>query len=397
MSSPESATTSRDDHTETESAGKAAHPIELFFDLVYVFGFTQVVALLVYGHDLKSSLRGLLVLALLWWSWEVWTWTMNAVDLSNRSRRVVVLAAMIAIFVVGYSIPTAFSGGAMWFAAGYVCSRLLAGYVFWSGTVDDAVQHASVRSFLYSSMVAPVLLLIGAGIGGSALPWIWLAALAFEVASAVVAGQREWHIDVEHFAERHGLIMIIALGEAIIAVGVALNSAAGDDAGASWSLAWRLGIALVGVSVMWWAYFDKMQVIWERRLEEADAASAGRIAQDLYTLGHFPMLAGIVCFAVALEEAFLHPLDPLTGFTRWMLGLSVALYFLPQVAATYRAWGVIVGERVVGVIVVGVLAAVLPMRAELAVLLVTLVLIATITVEYWRFRDEVRSSAHLRR
>jgi len=188
--------------------------------------------------------------------------------------------------------------------------------------------------------------------------------------------------------------MIIALGEAIIAVGVALT---GDDVEATLAVFWRLAIGLVGVAVMWWAYFDKMQVIWERRLDEADVASTGRVARDLYTLSHYPMITGIVFFAVALEEAFLHPIDPLTGFTRWMLAISVALYFLSQAAATYRAWGAVQYERAIGVCVIAALSAFLNTSAEVAVLLVIVVMILTITAEYWRFRDEVKANPHLRR
>jgi len=380
-----------------QTQSKTAHPIELFFDLVYVFGFTRVVGLIVHDHDLASVLHGALLLGLLWWSWGTWTWTMNAVDLTNRVRRVLILISMLGIFLMGYAIPTAFTGDAIWMAAGYVFSRVIAATVMWFGTLDDAVEHESIRAYLPVSLVAPVLIVIGAVIGGSALAWIWLAALFVEVASAVMAGQSEWHIDVEHFAERHGLIMIIALGEAIIAVGVALTTAAGDDASLSFALAWRLGVGLVGVCAMWWAYFDKLQTIWETRLHQADVMSAGRLARDIYSIAHYPMITGIVFFAVALEEAFLHPVDPLTTFTRWMLASSIALYFLSQAAAMYRAFGNVMYERIVGVAIVAALAAFLSIKAELVVLLVTIVMIVMMTLEYWRFREEVQANPHLRR
>ena len=380
-----------------EQEGKAAHPIELFFDLVYVFGFTRVVGLIVHDHDLTSALQGALILGLLWWSWGTWTWTMNAVDLTDRFRRVLILVAMIAIFVMGYSIPTAFEDGALWMAGGYLVSRLIAGVVMWFGTLDDAVEHESIRRYLPLSAVSPVLVVIGAALGGSAQVWIWVAALFVEVASAIAAGSSEWHVDAEHFAERHGLIMIIALGEAIIAVGVALTAAAGDDVGPSFEIVWRIAVGAIGVGVMWWAYFDKLQVIWERGLHEADTMRTGALARDLYSLGHYPMLVGIVFYAVALEEAFLHPLDPPTTFTRWMLAVSIALYFLSQAAAIYRAYGQVIRERIAGVILAVLLAAFLPIKAELVVLLVTLVMIAMMALEYWRFRDEVRANPHLRR
>ena len=101
---------------------------------------------------------------------------------------------------------------------------------------------------------------------------------------------------------------------------------------------------------MWRAYFDKLQVILERRLHEADVASTGPLARDLYSLSHYPILVGIVFFAVALEEAFLHPVDPPTTFTRWMLAVSIALYFLSQTAAMHRAYGQVMYERIADVV-----------------------------------------------
>lgn len=377
--------------------GKVAHPIELFFDLVYVFAFTRVVGLIVHDHNLESALKGALILAILWWSWGTWTWTMNAVDLTNRLRRVVVLVSMLGVFIMGFAVPTAFEGDGTWFAAGYVLTRLLAGAVAWFGTTDDAVEHESMRRFLPVSVPAPALIVVGALVGGDALPWIWLAAAVIEVGSALLAGNSEWHIDASHFAERHGLITIIALGEAIIAVGVAVTAAAGEEIDVTSTIVWQLGIGLVGVCTMWWAYFDKMQVIWEQALEQAGPQETGRLGRDVYSIAHYPMIAGIVFFAVGLEEAFLHPLDPPTGFTRWMLATAVALYLLSQAAATYRCWGTITYERIAGVVIVAGFVAVADMKAELVVLIMTMLMMATMAAEYWRFREEVQANPHLRR
>lgn len=385
------------DEHHADEAGKAAHPIELFFDLVYVFGFTRVVGLIVRDHNLTSVLQGALILGLLWWSWGVWTWTMNAVDLTNRLRRVAILLAMIGIFLMGYAVPTAFGGDGIWLGAGYFISRFFAALVGWFGSPDDAVEQESVRKFIPVSFVAPVMVIVGALVGGDALEWIWFAALLIEVCTAFLAGQSEWHVDAEHFAERHGLIMIIAMGEAIIAVGVALTAAAGEGAEVSLALAWRLGVGLMAVSVFWWAYFDKLQAIWEGRLDQADAMSTGKIGRDLYSLSHYPMITGVVFFAVALEEAFLHPADPLTSFTRWMLATSIVLYFLAQAAAMFRAYGNIMWERVGGVVVIVIATFSLNLKADLMIVLVTTILVVTITAEYFRFREVVRSNPALRR
>ncbi len=382
---------------ETHTEGKAAHPIELFFDLVYVFGFTRVVGLIVHDHNLTSALQGALILGLLWWSWGVWTWTMNAVDLTSRLRRVAILLAMIGIFLMGYAVPNAFDGDGIWLGIGYFISRFFAALVGWFGSPDDEVEQASVRNFIPISFIAPVVVIVGGLVGGDALEWIWLVALLIEVGTALLAGQNEWHVDAEHFAERHGLIMIIALGEAIIAVGIALTAAAGEGAEISVALAWRLGVGLAAVGVFWWAYFDKLQVIWETRLHEADAMETGKIGRDLYSLSHYPMITGVVFFAVALEEAFLHPADPLTGFTRWMLATSISLYLIAQAVAIYRAYRQIMRERIIGVVLIWIVSFTLDLKADLMIVLVTLILVITITAEYFRYREEVLSNPHLRR
>jgi len=380
-----------------EAEGKVAHPIELFFDLVYVFAFTRIVSLVVHDHNLESALQGALLAGLFWWSWGTWTWTMNAVDLRDRFRRVLILASMGGIFLMGYAVPTAFSTDGIWLAVGYVFTRILSSVVMWFGTLDDAVEHEAIRQFLPLSLIAPVLVIVGGVIGGSAMQWIWFVALLVEVGSALLAGNNEWHVDAEHFAERHGLIMIIALGEAIIAVGVALTAAAGDDAAISIELAWRLGVGLLGVCVMWWAYFDKLQGIWETRLHQASVKEAGPIARDVYTLAHYPMILGIVFFAVALEEAFLHPVDPMTPFTRWMLVTSLVLYFGAQILANLRAWRVQMWERIIVLPLIALVVFAFDVKAELMVVVVTVMLVIAMSTEYYRFRDEVRNNEALRR
>ena len=317
---------------EEELEEKAAHPLELFFDLVFVFAITQVVSLVVHDLTLAGVLRGALVLALMWWCWTNWTWATNVVNLEPRIIRVAVLASMMGVFGMAFAVPTAFKGNGDWLAFGYVAVRVIAAVVFVIGTRHDRTERKAVLSYLPISLTATAIVLVGGLIGGEALQWIWLGALSVELIATAFAGQVEWKVDAGHFAERHGLILIIALGEGIIAVGIALEGTPIDR-----SLAVLLAVGLAGVCALWWAYFDRLQDVMESALRLADAQETGRIARDVYSLLHFPMILGIVFYAVALEEAFHHPDDPMEKVAAALFVSALALYLLGQAVAVWRA------------------------------------------------------------
>ena len=364
---------------------KAAHPLELFFDLVFVFAITQVVSLIVHDLTLAGVLRGALVLALMWWAWSNWTWTTNVVDLEPRVIRVAVLASMLGVFGMAFSVPTAFEGDGGWLAFGYLLVRLIAAAVILLGTRKEPGALRAILTYLPISLAATAMVVIGGLVGGGALQWIWLAALCVEVVASASAGQADWRVDAAHFAERHGLILIIALGEGIIAVGVALGGVRIDR-----SLSIQLAVGLAGVCAMWWAYFDRLQGALETALRQADIRETGHIARDVYSLLHYPMIAGIVFYAVALEETFMHPDDPMEGVLAVLFVAAVGLYFLAQAAAVWRARRTYLYERVIGVAAIAVLVTIWDGAAKDVVRASTIVLIATMTAEYMRFRARIR-------
>jgi len=370
---------------EEELSEKAAHPLELFFDLVFVFAITQVVSLVVHDLTLAGVLRGALVLAIMWWAWTNWTWTTNVVDLDPRAIRVAVLASMLGVFGMAFAVPTAFEGDGDWLAFGYVFVRAIAAAVFVIGTRHDRDEMRAVVTYLPVSLGATTIVLIGGLVGGDALQWIWLGALTLEVVATVFAGQVDWKVDAGHFAERHGLILIIALGEGIIAVGVALEGLQIDR-----SLAIQLAVGLAGVCAMWWAYFDRLQEVMEGALRDADTRETGHIARDVYSLLHYPMLTGIVFLAVALEEAFLHPDDPMEPVVAWIFVVAIGLYFIAQAVAVWRCWRTYLYERVIGVAAIALLVAIWDGAAKDIVLVSTIILILTLTAEYLRFRARIR-------
>lgn len=364
-----------------EQEEKTAIPLELFFDLVFVFAITQVVSLIVDDLTIRGIFRGALVLALLWWAWGVWAWTTNSSDLEPRLYRAVILVSMVGVFVMAHAVPFAFEGQGRWVAIGYVFVRGLAALLGFAASTGDPVARKAFWTYTPISSIGPAVVLAGAFMG-DAQQWWWLAGFGLELAAAGVAGQADWQVDAGHFAERHGLILIIALGEAIIAVGATLT---GEEP--SLDLALLLGVGLAGACALWWAYFDRLQEGWEHALRSADLHHTGRIARDIYSILHYPMIVGIVFYAVALEQAFHHPDDPLDPIVANLLIAAVGLYLLAMVAATLRAFGTLLYERLVFVVVLAAVArGWSDGSARNIVLVSTLLLLVTMTVEYIRFR-----------
>ncbi len=317
---------------------KAVLPLELFFDLVFVLGITQTVALVVAGHDGLSLLRAFLVLAMLWWAWTQFSWTANAIDLRPPRVRFAFFAAMGAALIMAVSVPTAYEAGGIWLAVGYVSVRAIGVSLHLTGTTDQ-VMLASVRFFALISWPGPLAIVVGAFVEPPARSWIWFVGFLLEVSSAAVAGGASWHIQARHFAERHGLIYIIAIGEGIVAIGIVAAERPLNGA-----MAVALLLAIAAASLLWWSYFDRFAETVEDALRSA-GESQGVIARDAYSLGHFPMIAGVVLFAAAAEEIVAHPGDPLNDFTRLLLALSIGLAMLAQSAVVKRVGGPLLVER----------------------------------------------------
>ena len=247
----------------------------------------------------------------------------------------------------------------------------------------DVPEHPRIRgeSRWVLALASGTLLILGALFEGSQ-QWFWLGALLVNITAATVGAREEWSVDAKHFAERHGLIMIIALGEAIIVVGTQLSGAAPGREIASYLV---IGLALA--MTLYWAYFDRAQEIWEHGLRRAGPDTTGRYARDVYSFTHFPMIVGIVLSAVTLEEAFLHPNEPLEAFVGALFSIGIASFVLGVAFASYRAAGVIKWERVfAAATAVAVIVGLTDLAGPTAVALVTLVLVAAMLIEHTRHR-----------
>jgi low temperature requirement protein LtrA len=339
-------------------------PLELFFDLVFVFALTQVTSLLVDDPTWGGVLRGMLVLAALWWAWSVYAWLTSAMDVDEGGVRLVMLAAMGTMFGVALAVPGAFGDDAVLFGAAYLLVRLL--HLVLSAIVgrDDPDRRSALLRFAPTATVGPLLLVFAGFLEGDARIAVWLVALAIDYLGPVAIGVGGgWRVASEHFAERHGLIIIIALGESLIAIGVGagLELDPGVLAGAA--------LGIVVVSALWWLYFDVAAIFARRRLIEARGLELHRLALYSYSYLHLPMIAGVVLFALGLETTLHHVDEALDTVPAVALCGGAALYLVAEIAFLFLSMGRIFRRRTVGAVVLFALipaAVVIPALAALA-------------------------------
>ena len=279
-------------------------PIELFFDLVFVFSLTQVTALMASDLSPHGLLRGLLVLALLWWCWVGYAWLGNVVRVDEGVGRATMFGAMAAMFVLALSVPKAFKDlpgglpGPVVLATGYFAVRILHLLIFWLASSGDEGLRRQLLRFTPSLLVSTALLLVASQLEGPAQTVTWGATILADYAGTILAGASGWRLNsAAHFAERHGLILIVALGESIVAIGVGVATV---PLSGPIILASTLGLALA--ACLWWAYFDVVALVAERVLRQSEGEERARLARDSYSYLHLPMIAGIVLLALGLKK-----------------------------------------------------------------------------------------------
>ena len=305
--------------------------LELFFDLVFVLGFTQCTALMVQEPTWAGIVRGLLVLAMLWWAWGGYAWLTSVVDPEEGAVKAAMFAAMAALLVVALSVPEAFGSQGLTFAVAYGAVRLghIALFALASRGTPD-LRH-SVTTLGVSTAIAIGLLFGASFVDGFAQGALWGVAILVDFGGPAIFGVEGWRLVPAHFAERHGLVIILALGESVVVLGV--GTTAGLTAGVI--AAAVLGIALA--SALWWTYFDVVALVTERRLTRTvEGRERNALARDSYSYLHLPMVAGIVLVAVGLENILAHVDEPLPTTGAFALLGGVALYLLAHVALRLR-------------------------------------------------------------
>src|SRR6266536_1660881 len=256
--------------------------------------------------DLGGLLRGLLLLGALWWAWSAYAWLTNTLDPEEGGVRLAVLAAVAAMLVLSLAAPGAFGDDGVIFGVAYLIVRALHLVLFAiAGRGDPDLFRAALRT-LPASAVAPVLLVVAGFLHGSSQLALWGAALVILYLGPLVGHMRGFRVSPEHFVERFGLIIIIALGESIVAIGV---GAAGLPLDAGVIAAALLGITIA--ACLWWSYFDWVVYFVQASLAEATGARRAALARDAYSYLHLPMVGGIVLFAFGLKTALPDAAHPL--------------------------------------------------------------------------------------
>jgi low temperature requirement protein LtrA len=347
--------------------GERVKPLELFFDLVFVLAVTQCTTLMVDHATWEGIGQAMLVLALMWWAWTAYAWLTSAVDPEEGAVRIAIFAAMAALLVVALSVPAAFGGRALEFAVAYSVVR--AGHIalFVLASREDPALRSSVVGLAASTAVGSGLLVAGSFLEPGSQAAVWAFALVLDLAGPYFFGSEGWRLVPGHFAERHGLIVIVALGESIVALGV------GADVGLTIGVAVAavLGIALV--SELWWLYFDIVMIANVRRLIHApEGRVRNELARDAYSYLHYLLVAGIVLAAFGLHETLAHVDEPLKTVPAFGLLGGVAIYLLGHVSIRLRG-ARSVNWRRLGLALV--LLATLPLASELT----SLVLLAIVT------------------
>ena len=345
-------------------------PLELFFDLVFVFAITQVTSLMSADPEWDGLARGLLVLAVLWWTWAAYAWLTNTIDPDDGIVRIAIFGAMGGMLLAALAVPHAFGDDAVLFAVAYLLVRLSHLVVYSLADRGDRELQRAIASLLPGTLLGTSLLLLAATQDGVTQGVIWAVAITVDLAGPVVFDMSGWHLAPRHFAERHGLIVLIALGESIVALGI---GAAGAPLTAGVITAALLGLAVS--CAMWWAYFDVVAIVAERRLAGAQGVAQLRMARDSYSYLHLPMVAGIVLFALGVKKTLAHVGDPLDVAPAVGLAGGVALYLLAHVAFRWRNVHSVNRQRIVAAALLLVL---VPVGTELPAL-ATLALVAAVT------------------
>ena len=409
MSEPRTGKRSRLERVRESST---ATTLELFFDLVFVFALTQVTALMAESTDDHGQpgggalLRGGLIMAVIWWCWVCYSWLSNQVKADEGLARTAMLGAMAAMFAI--AIPESFDDipggldGPVVFAFCYLLVRAVHLVLFWVVAHGDAGLRAQLVRFAPTMVAGTVLLLVAAQTSGTTQLLLWLAAVVADYGGTLVIGARGWRLNsASHFVERHRLIVIIALGESIVAIGVGVNHPP-----ISWPI---LGGAVLGLTIaacLWWAYFDTHVMVAERALAAVTGHERARMARAAFTYLHLPIVVGVVMLALGLKKALGYlggadghsPADHLHGAPLWALFGGTALYLLAQAAVSWRCNRVLKPHRLAAAaLLVGVtpLMGLVPVLVALLVLTAVLVaLIAFEWVHYRAVRAEVRHAPH---
>jgi len=380
-------------------ADYTADPAELYFDLAFVFAFNRLVYLLVHHPDWTGFGEFALLITLIWLPWTQFTWSANAVPGNARAVRALFMIATVASIPMASAVTQALddsgnAGPVFAISLSAILCIALATMIF--GLESGTDVRRSIIRYSVNNWVAIVILIAGSFLGREPRIIAWCVAIAVIVLGTVRAGGREWLIRPGHFAERHGLITIIALGELIVALGLPVVEALAENGDLPGSTLVALLAAGCFAGLMWWSIFDRPLRALEHRHEQLEEGrDRGRFARDVYTYAWLAVVGGIVLAAAGLEELVLHPTDSADDAFRWMFVGGTVLTMAGVGIAILRAFRAVTIERSIGALVllgVGALGASLDgLTVVIVAVVILVVMLATehLRVE-WRYREEPR-------
>jgi len=360
-----------------------ADPVELFFDLAFVFAFSQLVGLLLYDPTWSTIGKAALIFLLLWLPWTQFAWSANAVPGNSRTVRLLFLVATAASVPMAASVQTAFDQSGAMFAIPVAVIFLAALALMVLGLDNSSEVYRSALRYGTPTLIAMTAIVVGGFLEDEARTTAWILGVLIFVWSTIRAGGSEWIIRAGHFAERHGLIIIIALGESIVALGLAASDEKHTAAVVTASV-----IGMVVVSAMWWLYFDVVAIAAERRLAQVTGATRNALARDSYSYLHALMILGIVFLALGLKQSVLDLGEPLKVIPSVALFGGVALYLVGHILFRLRNMGSLNTQRLlVTVLLVAAIPIGVAVPAYVSLIMLLALLLGLIGYESVAYRD----------
>jgi low temperature requirement protein LtrA len=366
-------------HVERE---QRVTPLELFFDLVFVFAFTQVTTVLSDDPTWGGLGHALLILTALWWAWAAYAWLTNTVDAGEGAVWGSMLVAMAAMFVAALAVPDTFGRHGVVFGVAFLIVNVMHLTLYALGARGDRDLLAAILRIAPSALAGSALIIAAGFAHGGLRPVLWLAALAVGFFGPLLGGMGGWRVQPAHFVERHGLIVIIAIGESLIAIGLGARN---TELGAGVIVAAVLGLAVT--TSFWLAYFDFFPIRAQQLLVDRSGAERVALARDAYTYLHLPMVAGIVLFAFAMKTTLAHVGDELDTISAVGLCGGPALYLFAYVALRVRVSRTLGRGRLVAAVVSALLlpiAIVVPALVALALVTAVWVALHAYEIIWWR-------------
>ncbi len=368
--------------------------LELFFDLVLVFAITQLTSMLHDvphhhpGHELAGWAHTGLLAAMIWWLWSQFAWLGTSVGLNYRGPQAIMLSLTGLMLVAAVMLPVALEAEIALFGVAYALVKLGALGLYRLDTGNDRAHRAAVADYIGKAAVAPLIVLVASFLPPAPRIALWTLAVAVEIGGALLAGKSAFRISASHFAERHALVLIIVLGEAVVALG---SKAVASELDLP-AIGAFLG-AFVLISALWWSYFDWTFGAAEgwlrghgRPFAPHDPGAVARMARDAFTFGHFPIVTGVIAMAVAFKDLAAAPLDPWHHEAQVAMAVGLVLYLGGFAAVVWRGNGHILTERLVVLPVMVATTLYSPLPAGLTAILLAVELAVAMVLEVQRWR-----------